>query len=128
MLPADHVGERSECARLCKAPVAVSSAPLDQAGVRGDTEAEQSTGVPWTDSPKTPGKEKRGWTGGCRRGGSCSLSSHLRLTSDLARKIPAGLLPCLGAQLTPATAQAVPCPRGLPRAGGELRGVPAGAS
>lgn len=128
VLPANHVGERSERARLCEAPAAVSSAPLDQAKVRGDTEAEQSTGVPWTNSPKTPGKEKRGWTGGCGLGGSCSLSSHLCLTSDLARKIPAGLLPCAGssADSRDGAGRAV-SPRVAPSRR-ELRRVPAGAS
>lgn len=88
VLPANHVGERSERARLCEAPAAASSAPLDQARVRGDTEAEQSTGVPWTNSPKTPGKEKRGWTGGCGRGGQLQPELPSLLNLRLGKENP----------------------------------------
>lgn len=52
-------------------------------------------------------------------------SSHLCLTSNLARKIPAGLLPCSGSSAdSPRWRRAVPCPRGLPRPGGSCVGPP----
>lgn len=53
------------------------------------------------------------------------LSSHLCLTSNLARKIPAGLLPCSGSSAdSPRRRRAVPCPRWLPRAAGGSAGPP----
>lgn len=52
-------------------------------------------------------------------------SSHLCLTSNLARKIPAGLLPCSGSSAdSPRRRRAVLCPCGLPRPGGSSAGTP----